>query len=331
MRRGGQPFVIVCAFLLAGSVCAQIPRPNQVVNVLGQVYAPGGGPVQQSVRVNFESEDGRPPEIVYTDSNGRFVLYSLVQGQQYSVRVDSDDRNWGTTIARFIPMGRNATVQVYLRHLDGKPSMTGSPVVSAYALRNDVPRPARRQFEKAMQEMAQGNARATQKLERAIELYPHFVEARNELAVILMRDGQLALAEQHLRRAVESDGTAALPLMNLGLCLYRQQRYGEAALPLEKSLQVQPSSHRAMLLLGITWVMAGDDPRAENVLQRAYELGGARAARSQYYLAHFYTRRKDYPRAAAALENYLRDAPNDPAAPELAKTLSRLRATITQN
>ena len=79
-------------------------------------------------------------------------------------------------------------------------------------------------------------------------------------------------------------------------------------------------------LLGIATLMSGDLVRAEPVLQRAYSLGGKRAARSQFYLSHLYTRQKKYIHAAVALETYLRDAPDDPNAESLRATAAKLRA-----
>ena len=70
----------------------------------------------------------------------------------------------------------------------------------------------------------------------------------------------------------------------------------------------------------------GKAGEAEAQLKKAYELGGKKAAQAQHYLASLYMQNKDYPRAAAALETYLRDNPDDPNLPQLKNTLESLRA-----
>ncbi len=328
--------LFACAGLLvlslAHSAQAQV-RANAPVDVLGQVYAPGGGQLPKAVRVHFTAGNGmRPPEIIFTDSNGRFVVYSVIQGEEYTLTVDAEEPNWGLTIVNFIPIGRRPGVQVYLNPYAKPRSPVKGDSVSIASLRSDIPRGARKEFQAGMKHAQHGQYdKARKRFEKAVQAYPNFVEARNELAVTLMKEGDVRAAEQQLREALRIDSTAVMPLMNLGLCMYRQERYAAAAVPLERAVQLDNDNYRAHLLLGMTLVMAGDDPRAEANLLRAYALGGASAARAQFYLSHYYTRRHSYAEAAHALAIYLQDAPNDPDARELGRTLARLRATSSRN
>jgi tetratricopeptide (TPR) repeat protein len=301
------------------------------VNVRGQVFAPGGGPLQQVVRLQLQSDDAlRPPDYIFTDSNGRFILYSLNIGTSYTITVESDGKNWPTTSVSFIVTDRRMTVNIDLRPLESKASR-GEATVSIAELKQNVPKDAKKEYDAAMELFARGeHGRARPLLERAIELYPDYVDARNELSVALLKEGKLADAETQLRRALQIDGAAVRPLLNLGLCLYRQERYADALPFLEKALQLEPEQPNGQLLLGINLVILGDDARAEPALLRAYELGGKRVARAQFYLARLYIRRKDHRRAAEALETYLRDVPGDPDAVELRKTLEQLRTARTQ-
>jgi Tfp pilus assembly protein PilF len=196
-------------------------------------------------------------------------------------------------------------------------------------LNQSIPRAARNEYGAAVEQLAKGDLdRARKSFHRAIELYPEFVEARSELAALHMRDGDNARAEALLRRALEIDNSAVRATLNLGLCLYRQQRYADALPFLERGVQLQPVNGHAHMLLGITLVLSGDDARAEPILLRAYEQGGKHCARAQYYLSRLYTRQKNYPRAAGALELYLRDLPDDPDAESLRATLTKLRAAV---
>lgn len=277
--------------------------------------------------MQLQSADGsRPPEYFFTDSNGRFAISRLIAFTNYIVTIESDEKNWATTTVRFMPYGRRYGLAIHLEPLAPKPTAPG-PSVSVAELSQSVPREARRDFEFAVELLARGeNDRARSFIEKAIAAYPDFVDARNELSVVLMKEGNLPAAEAQLRRALAVDATAVRPLLNLGLCLYRQQKFADALPFLEKAVQLQSYSSNGHFLIGMSYYRLQDDKHAEPAFLKAYELGGKSMARAQYYLARLYTRNKNYSRAATALETYLRDNPDAPDAAELQATLVRLRS-----
>jgi tetratricopeptide (TPR) repeat protein len=311
--------VIFCSY-----ASAQLASATKV-NVRVQIYAPNGARMEGNIRFRLSGEEGdRPPEVFDTDTKGSYMLYSMTQGMSYTLVVDSDGKNWATTTERFYVLGPRPNVTIHLRPMESA-ATAGS--VSVAELNQSIPRAARNEYGAAVEQWAAGDLdRARKSFQRAIELYPEFVEARSELAVLLMRDNDNAGAEALLRRALEIDNAAVRPTLNLGLCLYRQKRYADALPFLERGVQLQPVNGHAHMLLGITLAMSGDDARAEPILLRAYEQGGKSCARAQYYLSRLYTRQKNYPRAAGALELYLRDFPDDPDAESLRATLTKLRA-----
>ena len=282
--------------------------------------------MEGNIRFRLSGDGGQqPPETFDTDSKGSFVLYSLSQNASYTLIVDSDGKNWATTSEHFYVLGPRPFVNVNLRPFVSEASTAGS--VSVAELGQNIPRAARREYGAAMDQMAAGEFdRARKSFQHAIQLYPDFVEARSELSVLLMREGDTAGAEALLRRALEINNAAVRPTLNLGLCLYRQERFAEALPYLERGVQLQPANAQGNLLLGIILVKSGENARAEAILLRAYEQGGKQCARAQYYLSRIYTVQKNYPRAAEALEAYLRDLPNEPNAESLRATLVKLRA-----
>jgi Tfp pilus assembly protein PilF len=319
------PFFLLLFF--GGVAFAQQPPAGRVtVNVRGQVYGPNGAPLQTTIRLQLSGEDGRrPPEYYFTDSKGAFVLGLLAQGAGYTLIVESDGKTWATTRVSFYALGLRPYVLIHLLPFESAPSPGTS--VSVAELNQNVPHGARKEYESAIQQLAAGDLlRARKGFERAIQLFPDFVEARSELAVVSMREGDLPAAEALLRRALELDSAAVRPLLNLGLCLYRQQRYAEALPFLERGVQLHPVNAHGNFLYGITLVMAGDDARAEPVLLKAYEQGGKHYAKAQLYLSQLFVRQKKFERAAEALDIYLRDLPDAPDAHDLRATLSKLRA-----
>lgn len=300
------------------------------MEVRGQVFLPNGNPPQGKIRFLLSGEDGqRPQEYFSTDAKGGFVLSGLKGGAEYTFVVESDGKNWATTTERVHLLGTQPYVTIRLRPLLNSP-VPEKPGTGTTELNQKVPPAALRAYEVAVVQLAAGDlARARKQFERAIELFPDFVDARSELAVVHMRQDALASAEALLRRALEIDPAAVRALLNLGLCLYRQQRFAEALPVLERGIQLKPTNPSGNLLYGITLIATGDDARAEPVLRTAYEQGGAQAAKAQLYLSQLFVRQKKYGLAADALEIYLRDLPDDPDAEALRATLAKLRAAAS--
>jgi tetratricopeptide (TPR) repeat protein len=316
----------VCLTLLCGVAAAQVS--SKKADARGQVFLPNGSPAEMIVRIQLTGEDGqRPPEYIFTDSKGTFGIRDLVQGGRYMFAVESDGKNWGASSETvYVVQGSTPFITIHLRPLLASP-FPERPSISAAELNQNVPPAAKREYEYAVASLAAGDLeRAGKQFERAIHLFPDFVEARSELAVVRMRRDDLSGAEALLRRALEIDAAAVRPLLNLGLCLYRQQRFAEALPALERGVQLQPGNAHGNLLLGIVLFASGDAVRAEAVLRKAYDLGGQRAARAQLYLSRLYAQQQKYDLAAQALETYLKDAPAAPDAAELQATLVKLRA-----
>ena len=314
--------------LLSTVVWGQAGNQNQIVAVTVQLFAPEGGPLQETVIITLIAEDGhRPPEDFYTDSRGSQTFVNLRAMVNYAIVVKSDGRRWGDTRYSFLPVGRRMSVAVQLSNMPRKLEEKNGSSVSMYSLKQDVPRAARREYDQALDQLDKDDLpRAQKHLERAVQLFPDYVEALNELAVLQMKAGELAPAEQNLRHALGIDTAAVLPLLNLGLCLMRQEKYAPAVEPLEKATQLAPTNARAYMLLGSAQMAAGSADPAELSLQRAYELGGKNMARANLELARLYARKSLYERAVASLTKYLDDVPDDPNSASLKETLERLRA-----
>jgi Tfp pilus assembly protein PilF len=317
------------AILLIALLCshAAAQADKQKIEVRGQVFLPNGNPAQAKIRFLLGGEDGqRPQESFSTDSKGGFVINGLKEGAEYTFVVESDGKTWATTTERVRLLGAQPYVTIRLRPLVNTP-LPEKAGISPAELNQKVPPAALRAYEFAVVQLAAGDlARARKQFERAIELFPDFVDARSELAVVHMRQDALASAEALLRRALEIDPAAVRALLNLGLCLYRQQRFAEALPVLERGLQLKPVNPSGNLLYGITLVATGDDARAEPVLRTAYEQGGVQTAKAQLVLSQLYVRQQKFGLAADALEIYLRELPDVPDAESLRATLAKLRA-----
>jgi len=169
----------------------------------------------------------------------------------------------------------SANLQFQLRS-DGsaKPATSGSIGVDS-----SVPAAAKKEFDQAAALAATAKKESLEEsvrhLEKAVSIYPQFVQANLMLGTAYMDLGQWEKAEQTLKRTVNLDPKAANALFALGELYLRQKKDEEAEKTLLQGLQIEDRSSQAHLSLArVYWSMASkikDDAQARPDLEKAYD------------------------------------------------------------
>ena len=157
--------------------------------------------------------------------------------------------------------------------------------------------------------------------EKALELTPNLLMARNRLGVTLNRLGRHAEASEQFRRALARQPGLAYLHNNLGFSLYMEGRYAEAEPELARALEVSPTFPRARMNHGLALGKLGrfDEALAE------FALAGNEAD-AYYNLSLVQADAGRYADAARSLEQALSADPGfDPARQQL-REVSRLAA-----
>src|SRR5260370_33515869 len=106
----------------------------------------------------------------------------------------------------------------------------------------NVPAAAQKEFHLAETALGTGNRQGIEEgirhLERAVSIYPRFVEAHLRLGTAWMDLGQWDKAEQALQKTVEVDPRAANPYFALGEVYCRKKKYSQAEKPWQAILAV---------------------------------------------------------------------------------------------
>lgn len=113
----------------------------------------------------------------------------------------------------------------------------------------------------------------------------------------------------------------------LGVSLNRAGRFREAAAELENVVARDPSIVNAHLQLGGALMQLQRMDQAESALLRAYELGGPSAGAAQLLLGHLYYQQRRFKDAERAFQQYLKDIPTAPNAPEVRTLIVALQTT----
>lgn len=297
--------------------------------IQGRLFLPSGRKLDRRVRVRLSGVRGGENSTL-TDDNGAFTFRRLTAGS-YTLTVEGG-REFETASEtvdvfdgprRTDQPGQVFTVQIRLEERRTASDSARPGVVSASEA---VPAEARERYAKALEASAAGDhKRAVKELKAALEIHPRFPLALNELGAQHMRLGQLDEADDAFDSAVKLSPDEPVLRINYGILLVRRKRYAEAEKQLARAVALDEKNAAARLHRGHALIRLGRGAEAESELLLAVKLGGAAAALAHRYLGALYVERGDDAHAAAALEEYLRLAPNAADAEQVRAVLAGLK------
>lgn len=319
----------VCQFVILG----QVQTSPTTVEIHGQVrFAEGGAPAANVV-VRLESyEGGGSISEAFTDRLGKFRFTGLPPAQ-YSVRVrQSGYRDTQQTIDMTI----TTSGLVMLQLLPEASRSTSTSTVGT--IDANVPPAAQKEFDKGTAALAEGGkdkiAFAARCFEKAVSIYPKFVEARLKLGTAYMDLEQWEKAEKALSETIEADPKAFNALFALSEIYLRQNKISEAEKVLVQGLAIQDQSYLGHLNLArVYWEKARaekDLMKAKPALEKSYEevkraltlnpdLAGAHLLKGNLLLR--VSRTTD---AVTEFNTYLRLEPNGPFATETRALIEKI-------
>lgn len=164
-------------------------------------------------------------------------------------------------------------------------------------------------------------ARAVEQYQKALEITPDLVTARNRLGVTLNKLGRHADASAEFRRAIVARPQDAYLYNNLGFSLYLEERYAEAEPVLSRAIELQPAFQRARMNHGLVLARLGE-------FDEAYEefVTAGSAADAHYNVAVIQAESGRYVDAARRLELALQEDPAFEAARTQLQEIARLAA-----
>lgn len=294
--------------------------------IQGRLYLPSGRKLDRRLRVRLSSVRGGE-NWTLADDNGNFTFRRLTTGT-YTVTVEGgrEFEPATETVDIFEGLRRDQvyTVQIRLEEKRAASDPARPGVVSAAP--EAVPAEARAHYGKALEASAAGDhKRAVRELKAALDIHPPFPLALNELGAQYMRLGQLDEAADAFAAAVKLAPDVSVLRINYGILLIRRKKYAEAETHLARAVALDEKSGAARLHRGHALIRLGRGAEAEAELRRAVELGGPATALAHRYLGALYVERGDDTRAAAALTEYLRLAPDAADAAQVRAILAGLK------
>lgn len=309
LATSGSKLVLRLAACLAASLAAALPLLAQFhreVTVHGSVRT-DQGTVIRSASVRLETESGELAATATTSTNGEFSFtapaadnYSLIANAEgFEPYRESVDLGEGPdTYEKVIVMtpARKALAQ-----------KAPPPALSDA----QAPKDARRDYEKALKEIESRKWGAARKaLEAAVEKYPCYARAQTDLGMLLSQQKDLKGSETALRKSISCDAGYVEAYLGLGGLLNAENRFTEAQAVLEQGLRQAPASWQFYFQLGAAHYGQKHYDLAEQQYLKVKSMNPDPAPELYAKLADVYLRQNDFPKAYAAMQNYLSADPS---------------------
>lgn len=294
--------------------------------IQGTVSLPNNMRVDKRVKVRITGGMGQTL-FTWTDDNGQFIFRRLAGGT-YFLTVDAgpEFHTANETVDIYTrSSGSSITVPVFVQ-LRYKNSAEAEKTGTVNAALAGVPKNALKEYEKAQRAAREGDGkRAVESLKKAVELYPDFMLAYNDLGLAYFRLNQLEEAAEALRKAIKLAPDNVTPVLNYGIVLFYQKQYPQAEEQLRAVIKKRETSPKAHLFLGRSLIRQSKLAEAETSLRRAVEIGGPDVNEGYRILGGIYMETGDNKRAVEALEKYLALEPNAKDADAVRQILAKLR------
>lgn len=316
----------VCAALLLGWLAATaVAQPVSGNVVSGKVRRSSGQPVA-NLLVQLETGNGAPFTQTVTSNEGDYAFAGL-EGATFILVVNDPHYQPVTERVEFAreAVGRpGETLRVDVTLV---PKAEGGVPPSHAIFRQDVPPAALQAYQQGMRLLAERKSdEGMQSLGAALKLYPNYFDAHLALGLELLRLQRYGEATRELEQARTVNPKDGRVYYWFGRLLFEQRKYALAATVFAAAVQLNPSNGDAQWRRGMALIEAGQLNEAEAALLSADKISDHKLAVVYPQLARVYEYRGERARAADALEQYLKLAPDAKNAEAIREAIKKLRS-----
>jgi tetratricopeptide (TPR) repeat protein len=320
-------FIFIVSFLFVG---ASTVIGQTVYEIEGTVYGPDSKSLA-NVAMTLQNHAGAQVDQDITKSDGRYRFSEVVAGVYY-ISVKPADATIQSQLLRIELINSGVSIRNFSKErfdFSLKKVASASPVVGTI-FAQAIPPDAQKEFQSAIDSISKGDkSTAINKLKKAIELFPTYFLALQQLGLLYVETEKDKQALEPLQKAIAVNPKAAQSHLGLGIAFVNLDKLNEAVTELNLALSLDSRLFNAHLYLGMALITMGKLDDAERSLKQAYSIGGPVGAKAVHlYLASIYDKRKEYQKAINELEAYLRENPKAANAAKIREAISKLKAKV---
>jgi tetratricopeptide (TPR) repeat protein len=302
----------------------------------GKVRSSTGATVNNAI-VELKSGPGGTVSQIVTRNEGDFAFTGLASGE-YEVSVAMAGYETATQMARFnqpdyMKFSEVVNIEVVIR--PKKETVLLAPGTNFV---QEVPKPARAAYERAMARLREGKSvEAVAALREAVAIFNDYFDAQFVLGKELFRAGKDDEALEALERARQINDHQDAVYYVFGLVMMRQEKFHVAEYVFREATRLNANSaasqfYHALALIELAVREKDERQRdtdlsaAEKELDRAWETSQKRLSAVYLQRARIHEKRGEKEAAARDLESYLKAEPEAKNGATIRDAIAKLRA-----
>jgi len=268
------------------------------------------------VQVQLVTDDGIALTQDFSHDDGR-VEFRMINEGRYRIRVSGSGFETTTTDPFTILHNEHLHNEiVYITPTQKAQPSSAQPLVSAYDL--NVPEKAREHLEKAADAFAKGEVdKAIESIRKAIDIYPQYAQAYNNLGVALISKGDPTGAERAFADALNINDKFVPAMINVARMRFKTQNLVQAAELVQKSVALEPNNLEALALWANIAFYQGNYSDVTNAVNRIHALPHEGFAEAHLIAAEAYQKQEKNDQSLNECSLFLKEAPNSPRAEQV--------------
>ncbi len=276
------------------------------------------------IRVQLQDAFGVSLEEASPNGEGT-VVFKVRNGSEFRVRVFGPEIE-EAFVERVEPAFGGSMLSVTLRR-KGQPAIVKATSSTVAAVRLNVPPKAVKELEKGARALAARSfPEAQRSFEKAIEIYPNYDMAYNNLGVTLIEQGNVQGARQAFAKAATLNTSFARAFINLAKLDLAQKDYASAQAFLSKALTSDPLNAQAVFLSAQAHFFSDQLDEVIADVKKLHSLPHAEYGLGHYLAGKAHASKGSSNEAIQELQLFITEDPKDPnhaAAQELAARLQK--------
>lgn len=192
-----------------------------------------------------------------------------------------------------------------------------------------IPGKARKELDKGNKAAQQDDLQqAKQHFQKALELYPNYSAAANNLGAICLRLQDRDCARDSLERAIRIDPRSGPALQNLARVRMAEQNFAQAEQLLQRALAVEPTNPEALVAMARIELVLHKYADAVFYAHKLHAVPYTGFGVAHWIAAEALEAQGKSQEAALEYTAFLQEAPEHPLAPQARAALVRLNQTV---
>jgi tetratricopeptide (TPR) repeat protein len=304
-------------------------NPQNIGNVHVRVtFDDGRAYTGQALVELMESASTTPVAQGYTNSSGMVDFSNIAVGNYHMVisgeGIEPVDTGMFEVDSRKVSQSQYVTVRRTAEANGPDSNQHGGPTVSAADL--NIPQSAQSEFAKANELMANQNWKtAIERLTKALDIYPKFAAAYNNLGVVYSHLKDRVLERQALQKAISVNDHFAPAYVNLARMDIVDRNFPEAETMLTKATSSDPNNAQTLVLLANVQLLDKHYDDAIANCRKAHSMPQDPHALVHYIAARALEHENRPTEALTELQTFLQEEPTGPRAEAVRKEIAGLQ------